>query len=335
MTSLETRWAYSLGGRIQRSRPVLGEAHVFVDSLDSDLYALSRADGTVAWTHERDGALSDSAPAYRDGVVYVGSGGGSVHALDATSGSELWADRDDSAIVAAPAVQDGVVYAGRTNGTVSAVSTDDTARLWNRRLDSPIHADLAVSPAAELVYATTSTGGVYALDATSGDVVWSHQFSAAVTTSAPVVDDETGRVFIAASEVLALTADTGTPVWTTDFYGTSAGAAPVVDDGSIYAGSGDGTVYALSDAVDGGMIRTAPTWSVKQWSTVVATPLLLEEFLVVGSTDGTLSLFDCETGNRVATHTLSEEIRGLAGTTADEIYVSRWDGTVVSLSFHE
>lgn len=324
------QWSVNVGGRIQHSRPAIGDELLFVDSLDPRFFALSRETGTVEWSKPRDGSLSDSAPTYHDGTVFVGSGGGTVHAFDAVTGDERWRFSGDSAITASPVVLNETVFVGRNDGDVLALDASDGSLVWRASLEGSIYANPAASAREGTIFVNTNSGSVAALDAIDGQERWSRNLGADVGSSAPAVDESRGLVYLATNEVMALAADTGEPAWVTDFYGASAGASPVFDDDAVYVGGGDGNVYAVLD--DGHMLQTAPKWTYEQLTTVVADPALLAGRLIVGGLNGSVKILDTETGEWQTELGFESEIRGIAAVSDDEIYVGTRNGTLSSLT---
>ena len=328
MGKLTRKWVQDAAtdARSQSARPAVDDEHVFVGGLGEELFALSRADGSVSWSVTRDGALSDSSPCYRDGCVYVGSGGGSVYALDASDGSEIWKFASGSAVVSSPIVRDGTVYVGRDDGTVLALDAADGSLSWRVDVGAPVYTDLDYSTGAELVYAGTKGGSLFALDAATGASVWSQRFGTAIGSSAPVVDEARGLVYFAADEIMALTVDAGAAAWATNFYGANAGSAPVFDERFVYAGGASGRVYAL--APDGSVIYTEPDWTFETRGTVAADPAVFGGRLAVAALDGTIYLLDSTSGSELDRLELDSETRSSPVVVDGEVYIGSRNGDV-------
>lgn len=316
---------------LQCATPAVDDERVFVCGLGETLYALSRGDGSVVWSETRDGALSDSSACYHDGRVFVGSGGGSVHAFDAVDGAERWTYSGPSAVTSSPVVYDGVVYVGRNDGELLALDAEDGSVAWQVRLGGPIYSELSYSASEDVVYVSTNGGTIHARDATDGREVWSQSFGADVGSSSPVVDDDSGLVYFAASEVLALAADDGETVWGTSFYGACAGSSPVFDREMVYIGGGDGNVYAIPKA--GQLLVDSPDWTFRTWDvSIVADAALAGNHLVVASLDGTLYLLDTDSGAELDSRSLGCKTRSSPVVVDDEVYLGGEDGTVFAKS---
>lgn len=88
--------------------------------------------------------------------------------------------------------------------------------------------------------------------------------------------------------------------------GDSITSSPVVQDGTVFVGSGDGRVYALSLA-DGEVL-----WELDTGSPVEAPPLVFDETVYVGSIGGRFYALDAADGSPVWETTVDAQIVGSA-----------------------
>ena len=120
--ALRVRWRFRLRGEVGfsgvfASTPVVSRDRVYIQDLNSNVFALSLADGGRVWTHRYD--RPDGGPngvTVADGMV-VGNTDTTAFALDASDGSELWHRRLTNAanpITIAPTVANGTVYTSST-----------------------------------------------------------------------------------------------------------------------------------------------------------------------------------------------------------------------------
>jgi outer membrane protein assembly factor BamB len=106
------------------STPVIANDVVYLQDLESNVQAVSLADGEVQWTYEaKEPTLGPNGVVVADGKVF-GATGDEVFALDQESGKKLWAkplkDGPSSAIDMAPGYHDGLVYVSTVPATLSA-----------------------------------------------------------------------------------------------------------------------------------------------------------------------------------------------------------------------
>ena len=141
---LRVRWRFRLRGEpgfsgIDAATPVVSDGRVYIQDLNSDVYALSLADGHLLWHHRYrrpDGGPNGVAVA--DGVVY-GNTDTSAFALSARTGVERWRTRltrPGNPVTIAPLVANGLVYTSSTGqspggrGTLFALDTKTGAVRW-------------------------------------------------------------------------------------------------------------------------------------------------------------------------------------------------------------
>ncbi len=141
---LRVRWRFRLRGEpgfsgIDAATPVVSNGRVYLQDLNSDVYALSLADGHMLWHHRYgrpDGGPNGVAVA--DGVVY-GNTDTSAFALSARTGVERWRtrlSRRGNPVTIAPLVANGLVYTSSTGqapggrGTLYALDARTGAVRW-------------------------------------------------------------------------------------------------------------------------------------------------------------------------------------------------------------
>ena len=124
---------------IDAATPVVSAGRVYLQDLNSDVYALSLADGHLLWHHRYrrpDGGPNGLAVA--NGVVY-GNTDTSAFALSARTGVERWRSRltrPGNPVTIAPLVANGLVYTSSTGqspggrGTLFALDTKTGAVRW-------------------------------------------------------------------------------------------------------------------------------------------------------------------------------------------------------------
>jgi outer membrane protein assembly factor BamB len=221
--------------------------HIVYASDETTLRALTAEDGSEVWTIGGDARTAMSTPAVDDSLVYVGetrlrtrnqirdlapdgiesrSRQSRVVALDAATGTEVWEfepERTASGFYS-PTVADGIVYiVGRNFGA-------------------------------------GSVGLLYALDATSGELLWKQETGASGISGyeAPPVAVENGVVYLAADELFALDTQTGEVYWSSDpepgTYRATGQNAPAVADGRLYIGRGTDPTLEARSVVDGSRV---------------------------------------------------------------------------------
>ncbi|HEX6238500.1 MAG TPA: PQQ-binding-like beta-propeller repeat protein [Acidimicrobiales bacterium] len=319
----DERWSTDLGADYIGGALAVDGSRVFAGTSDARLVALDRESGERVWEERVDDhpmASIDGSPVQTDGLVIVGVSSfenfvedvdeytfrGSVVALDAESGEELWRYRattgDEGAgvgIWSSPAVdtERGHVYIG-------------TGQHY-------------VGPASE------RSDAVVALDVTTGELQWAHQYTEGDIWSVnhpdgPHVDvgappnlfqvDGTGAVGAGdkAGVYKALDRETGDELWSQDLTdgsllgGVMASAAVV--DGTIFVASNRGGAEADLIALDAD--AGDERWRVDVGANVVGPVTWANDVVYVADNTGRISGFDARDGRLVWSHEVDAQASG-------------------------
>jgi outer membrane protein assembly factor BamB len=240
-------WSYPTSGR-GVSSPAVVDGVVYVGSFEGTLYALNASTGLKIWSHTimdtGHGTEVQSSPAVVDGVVYFGALDDNVYALKASTGEKIWNHTVRLSVDSAPAISGGVVYVSSTNGILYALNARSGEEIWSFRVSDLLQRIHGYSPtvADGVVYVRSSDGGeLYAVDASTGDLMWESPGSLYVRGSAAIVG---GVVYSGTS---ALNASTGGELWHFSTEGDRVYASPAVSNGVLYIASGDGYFYAIGE----------------------------------------------------------------------------------------
>lgn len=339
--TLAAGWTASLGTTSYTSPAVatsapLGQALVYAAGT-STLHAYRASTGAAVWsfgTGQGGGAI-DTSPAVSGGVVYVGSTVGTVYALNASTGALLCDYHTGSLIQASPVVEnapDGsgpVVYLGTDPpsgaGAEYAIYGPGNkhgacTKRWKftswRTADGGTWSPPAYGSDAKgrplLVFGSADPDdSVYALNASTGAVVWRHQAAtglnadvgAAPTISYPGRNGVASGVVYATDKdkvVHALNLTTGKTIWRYDLTTTSNASlsSTALAGNVIYLGSNDG-VYAIN-ATTGRKV-----WHVLQGPTFYASPAITgpagQQVLVIADNAGRVYALSLATGATIWT----------------------------------
>ncbi len=188
---LTKKWVATTGGDVSARAAVAGGA-VFFPDWGGNLWALKTSDGSKIWSHQFSdyvtgaaaGSIhSRSTPAVVDGVLYIGTQeGGWLMAIRAANGALLWKTQVEpsdplAVLTASPVVVDGIIYGG-------VASLQEGA---------------AANPAFPCC---TARGSVYAVLASTGDIVWktytvpTGYSGGGVWGSNAVVDEDSNTLFV-------------------------------------------------------------------------------------------------------------------------------------------
>lgn len=262
-------WSYDTGS----GSPIHGEPVVASDdgticfgSWDHFVYCLN-SDGTLQWKYETDGSIAPLAsPTFSadETAIYVGSGDpnedadGKLYALD-RDGVLQWSETVDSMRASGvAAASDGSLYIN--GGGRSHHFDSDGTSLWES--DPDLVSNLLPALASQgIVYSGTAEGLISAIDAETGDLLWSYQTGENPdydptnihdpqygVVSAPVIDSN-GTVYMGAVDGKMVALDTdGTVLWTYETGdGINENGPAIGPNGTLYFSSSDGTIYAIGE----------------------------------------------------------------------------------------
>lgn len=219
----------------------------------------------VEWEFQTEGPVW-SIPTVSEGVVYFGSDDQHLYAIDLQTHQLLWKFATQGIIRSQPAVHNGLVYITSDDGALYAVFTHTGQQAWQRDIgnftareqretmgnspDPNGYDYVQSSPVVSggLVYAGSMDGSVYAVNAASGEIVWTYATKDRVRATPAVAE---GVVYVGSwdGSLYALDATSGEFIWQSPLFGKIQSRALVVD-GLVYCASRKASVFAI-DAASG------------------------------------------------------------------------------------
>lgn len=309
---LKLEWQYSLFAQVSASPVVVGE-QLLVAAENGNLYSFNLKKKQFNWLYHTEAGIA-STPAVVDGRIYFLSRDGFFYALEQATGKRLWRFATG-----------GEARFAAIGGYGLPAAMGPVPDPWDFYLSSPLVHN-------GKVYFGSSDRHLYALDALSGELIWSFDAGDSIHSS-PVYANNTIFFGTWGTRLYAVNADTGLEVWSFQGgadreYSVMLGitAAPTVDANTVYIGARDGFVYALRQADGTTLWRYDATGS---W--VLSTAAIDEKNIYVGTSDTGLFLaLDKKTGKekyradtRLWTYTsplLVQNRYAFVGTMAGELY---------------
>ncbi|MBP6633381.1 MAG: PQQ-binding-like beta-propeller repeat protein [Kofleriaceae bacterium] len=274
----QPRWSKRLGA--VHAAPTVARGLLYVGTADGILVCLDALSGEERWRYASQGPIGQ-APVVAGNLVLFGNEADQVFALDALTGAYKWKYKGETPEEytlrghAGLAVADDLAFTGFANGTLVALRLDTGSVAWSTSLreDQDRFVDIDGTPVVlgGTVYATASSGGLYALDVSTGLVRWRTPFfdaAAPSTTGATgALSTDGERLFVAAADlgVYALDLD-GNVLWRQGTRGGGEPAAPVVwgklviyslaRDGMYLADRRTGEIYEFFNPGEGTAVPT-------------------------------------------------------------------------------
>jgi polyvinyl alcohol dehydrogenase (cytochrome) len=223
ISSLQLQWSFAFpNATVVRSKPAIIGDWMIVGSQFGEVYALNRHTGQIGWMFQADAAIRGAITYTVDGnelTAYFADYATNAYSLDVKTGKLIWKKRAGhhplSSVTGSVVVYEDIVYV-------------------------PISSFEVVSAQNPEYECCTSSGGVTALNAKTGEEMWKHRV---VVEEAKVSGKkENGGSFYGPS---------GAPVW----------ASPTVDKkrGLLFIGTGENYTYpatGTSDAIQALDLKT-------------------------------------------------------------------------------
>lgn len=248
-------WRFYLGNFGSGSDPVYDNGTIYFGSNDHYLYALDANTGIMKWRFAA-GNNVEGSPVVNNGIVYFGCDNYNIYAVNANTGQLLWTYATGGMTVeSGPAIANGLLYLGARDGNLYAINISNGTLAWrystnniSLEMSSPtvVNNIVYIGSYHDLLTGTSVKGSLYAINATTGQLIW-ERFAGSAFNSSPVIAN--GKLFVTteSGEILAVDPATGNLFWSKTIY--SNGASPAVMNGIVYVGSTD-NIYAL-DAMSG------------------------------------------------------------------------------------
>jgi outer membrane protein assembly factor BamB len=314
-------------GALVGTRLVLG-------SRGGSVMAVDVGSGEIVWNTAVTGGI-DGQSRYdsQRGQVYVGTDDGFLYAIEPGTGKIRWSTKFKGAIDHPPDIGESGLYLATSADRVFAVDPADGKMRWQYERETPegftIHGYAAPRQDGRSVYAGFSDGYVVALQAESGDLLWSRSLAAASeqfvdVDASPIV--WRGKLFAASFSggLYGLRPSDGEVLWHASLDGTSAltqGAA------NLYAVSSRSGLAAVS--TDGNILwrQGLPT------AGDLTAPIEVGPYLVFSGSREGLFVVERETGKLLQ---IFDPARGMcAAPTVDKegraLYVLANSGTLYAL----
>ncbi|HYX08762.1 MAG TPA: PQQ-binding-like beta-propeller repeat protein [Bacteroidales bacterium] len=239
-------WNYPTEDIVHSSAAFSGDT-LFMGSFDGYFYALNKINGALIWKFYTIGAAYfpkgeiQKAAMVKDNVVYFGSRDYNIYALDAKTGRGRWNYREPAGwIIATPAEYKGNLYFGTSDAHVFYCMNKNNGKInWKLPLNMRVYGSAIFKD--DLVYFGCFNGIVYGVDYQTGDIKWTFQTKASQENYSTIYkEDNTFRdnFHLYGEEYEASEAKIHKL--------GSILSTPVIDNQTIFFGSSDGNVYAVS-----------------------------------------------------------------------------------------
>jgi len=247
-----------------------------------------------------------SGPVTSNGVVFTMDADAVIAAHTASDGRLIWRadieplDEDDGNWGGGLAVDQGMIFAATGFAQVVALTADGGQEVWRANVSGPMRA--APTAFDGRVFAVTKDNQLFALNAKTGDILWSHtgfeETAGLIGSASPAVDGDIVVVPYSSGEVFALRVENGRQLWGENLAAIRRADAvsaladirgrPVIDRGRVYAISHSGRMVAI-DLPTGRRLWEASLGGVNQ-------PWVAGDFVFVLTSDATVAALTARDG---------------------------------------
>jgi outer membrane protein assembly factor BamB len=296
---LRKRWSINLGADI--SYPLIANGKVFVtvrnaSNYGTKLYAIDATTGTVAWGPiELGGTYYWSGICYENERVFAINGDGLLRAFNANNGSLIWSIKlpNQYSFSTPPVAYKGVIYTdgSGSGGTLYAVSAQSGAVLWTKPVANGSHSSPAVTD--EGIYVSYSCPNVYKFNPIDGMLLWRYSNGCSGGGGkTPVLYN--GRLYVRDSSDYIFDSETGTYLGTFDSRTT-----PAFSGNMGFFLSADNYLYSNGTLQGMDLNSNTIVWSFAGDGYLRSAPIVMDNYVYVGSNTGMLYALDPQTGSEV------------------------------------
>ena len=303
--SVDLTPGFDRGGRVSGGALAVADDTVYATTGYGELVALNVADGAVRWRQRLGAGIT--APTVDDNTVYVVSRDSQAWAINTENGRILWqlpAAPSGTVLIggAAPAVTDTLVVFPFGSGELIAALRLSGVRVWGTTIAGPHRGvaynnlnDITGDPVVrgDIIYAGNQAGRVVALEAASGERLWTAT-DGAYSPPLPAGDS----IFFVSdrNELIRLDTVTGERIWSVELplyvqetvrwrKAVFTHFGPILAGGRLIVASGDGLIRMFSPET-GDLVSTLPIQGG-----AAALPVVAGGTLYVVSQDGRLHAF--------------------------------------------
>jgi outer membrane protein assembly factor BamB len=252
-------WTQKLGS--VSAEPLVDGTTVYVGTDAGEMYALDALTGTVKWQYASKGQVLRAPTPVGDMLVFA-SDADRVVAVDRATGKYRWQYERDTPEEftlhghAGVAAAKDRLYAGFGDGHVVALTPAAGEVAWVRSLAGEqrtfVDVDTTPLPHDGVLFAASSSGGLYALDVADGTEKW----HAPGVKGVSHLTLDGGRLYAAAAETGLFVLDLdGHILWRQGMIGAGDPARPIVDGMYLFLATSERGLYII-DKRDGALIES-------------------------------------------------------------------------------
>lgn len=344
----QSEWSTSIGDGVghyfSKLSPEYAYEKLFVASRDGVVKALDPKNGKPLWSQnvkQGDTTRLSGGVTAAYGHVYIGSENGDLIALNEATGEVSWRISVVGEILAKPVAENGLVIVNTSNGVLMAFDQDSGEQKWTISTEVPnltLRGDSTPAAVSGGVFWGTANGRLAAAIVERGQLIWQQPVGTpkGATEIDRLVDVDSSPIVLGGmlyvvgynGQLIALDLRSGNAVWKRNY----SSAIDMATDGSrLFVVTDQDHVVAV-DARSG-----TELWQNEQLEyRLLTAPVIVNNYLVVGDSQGYLHWLDRTTGEFVAQQMINDSGFAVGPTVLPDGYViTTRNGDVKKLTINE
>lgn len=345
------RWDSSIGTGISSGlnlmpNMVANASHIFTMDTSGNISAINQTDGNTTWlispSTQKHNTLAGGL-AIENNTLIATSSSGDITSLNTSDGTQLWQTNVESPIRIGATTHDGKAYALTVSNELIALDIATGKILWRHQGINEFSAILGgANPtiSGSTVICAYSSGEYYALNAKTGEILWSDTLIAALRSDTvssithivanPVVDNDAVFVISHGGKMVSTDIKTGNRNWQQNI-------------GSIHTPlSVGGFLFVVSDlneliCIDKKTGKSKYSVSLQAYKTTDNTaklnfsaPLLVAGKILITTSDGELLYISAQDGKLLQSYNTDQKVQNGPIIVNGHYFLLANDGTLTS-----
>ena len=320
-------WRTPLSGPVARGVGPARRGKILAATWGRKIYLLE-PDGKVSWSYNCGEDVNTLPAMGKRGEVVFGCGDGGFYGLG-SDGEMAYRFPVNKLLSSSPALaRDSTVYFGARDKRVYALDSLGKLR-WRVLTGDDVDSAPRIGPDG-MVYVGSDDRHLYAIDP-QGRILWYVRVGGAVRSRPAMARGKNSPIYFTAMDqrLHSVDQERGVKRWSFQTAGQLVSSPVVGADGTIFFGSRDHNLYAVSPA---GKLR----WRQSTAGEVDATPALVGpkgEHIAVGSDDGNLYVYSAADGKLLWWYPAGAQVRGgLVGRKDGGVILGAMDGAILAVA---
>lgn len=348
--SLQLEWVNNVQANIFMTSPVITGSKVFIASTDDNVTpntSVSCFDlltGKLKWKYRTRNSVKNTIAVSSD-ILFAQDVEGYLYALDTNSGELKWEKRIDLGgfpyLVEGLTIRDRIIYAGTGKG-LSAYDVASGELIWkNSDWNKNEAATTTLTIADKVIVSGSQWGALYGNDLNNGKLLWKLSEDGLSNRGAsPTYQD--GKLYIISQNSLFIIDPKNGNILTKKelAFNLDVTSTPLITENEIIFGSAGKGLVAIDKetfAIKWNLqtkpsrIYTAP-YTTTPFASVETSPVLVENNIYLGASDGFLYVIDCTSGIIQQRIDIGSPILNSVAVTGNTLIVSDYSGNVYAFS---